>query len=252
MDHPDHTNHPDHTSYIDRADTKTPRRVSRATGAAGLVFLVLVFLSQNPPFYTGAGNGTVLHWVQAHPTALYVEGARTAYMMILMVGFLAALVWRIGLRGPVRSGVWALLGASLAIDMVWSGVYYAVAYAGRHDIGDSGVLALAYLTEQLTFTDGLLWGIAVFVICVAGLRGRSLPAPIAWLGIVTGVVKLAGPAVQVALSHTSEGLTGPLGTVLLVFWMLAASLTLLIRPGNPRAAVEEEQTRQDASANPTR
>ena len=164
MDRPDHTNH------IERADTRTTRRVSRATGAAGLAFLVLAFLSQNPPFYSDAGNGSILHWVQAHPTALYVEGARTAYMMILMVGFLAALVWRTGLRGTLRSGVWALLGASLAIDMVWSGVYYALAYAGQHDIGDSGVLALAYLTEQLTFTDGLLWGIAVLIICVAGLR----------------------------------------------------------------------------------
>lgn len=245
MDHSDH-HHPDHP------DTATLRRVSRAAGATGLVFLVLAFLSQNPPFYSDAGNGTVLHWVQAHPTTLYVEGVRTAYMMILMVGFLAALLWRTGLRGSERSAVWALLGASLAIDMVWSGVYYALAYAGDHHIGDSGVLALAYLTEQLTFTDGLLWGIAVLVICVGALRSRGLPAPVAWLGVVTGVVKLAGPAAQVALSHTSEGVTGPLGTLLLVFWMLAASLTLLIRPGTPKAAVDVEQTRLDASASPTR
>lgn len=238
MDRPDHTNH---------VDTRTHRRISRAAGVTGLAFLVLVFLgSQNPPFYSDAGNGTILHWVQAHPTGLYVEGVRTAYMMILMVGFLGALVWRSGLRGPVRSGVWALLGASLAIDMVWSGAYYALAYAGQHDIGDSGVLALAYLTEQLTFTDGLLWGIAVLLISWAGLRGRSLPAPVAWLGVVTGVVKLAGPAVQVALNHTSVGLTGPLGTVLLVFWMLAAALTLLIRPIAPRAVVEVEHSRLDA------
>lgn len=234
---------------MDLTSSETLRRVSRATGAAGLVFLVLVFLGQNPPFYSDASNTRILHWVQAHPTALYVEGVRTAYMMILMVGFLAALLWRSGLRGPMRSGVWALLGASLAIDMIWSGVYYAVAYAAQHDIGDGAVLALTYLTEQLTFTDGLLWGIAVLVICVAGLRRRTLPGAVAWLGVVTGVVKLAGPAVQVALNGTSEGITGPGGTVLLVFWMLAASLTLLIRPGAARALVDLPETRPQEAGN---
>jgi hypothetical protein len=240
----------DHTDRTGQTDTATRRRVSRAAGATGLIFLVFAFLSQNPPFYSDAGTTVILHWVQAHPTALYAEGVRTAYMMIVMVGFLAVLIWRTGLRGPLRSGVWALLGASLAIDMVWSGVYYALAYAGQHDIGDSGVLALAYLTEQMTFTDGLLWGIAVVMICVAGLRSLSLPAPIAWLGVVTGIVKLVGPVVQLALNHTSEGLTAPVGTVLLVFWMLAVSLTLLIRPGTSRAVVDAEQTGLDALGNP--
>jgi hypothetical protein len=44
------------------------------------------------------------------------------------------------------------------------------------------------------------------------------------------VFKVIEPAAQVVLNHTSEGVTGPLGTVLLVFWVLATSLTLVIRP----------------------
>jgi hypothetical protein len=215
---------------MDHTNTATVRRVSRWAGLVGLVFLVLAFMSQNPPFYRDASNTEMLHWVQAHPTALYVEGVRTAFMMVLMVGFLGTLMWRAGLRDPLRSFVWALLGASMAIDMVWSGVYYALAFTGQHDIGDSGVLALASLTEQLTFTDGFLWGIAVLVISVAALRTRSLPAALAWLGVLTAVFKVIEPAAQVVLNHTSEGVTGPLGTVLLVFWVLATSLTLVIRP----------------------
>ena len=228
---------------MDRTSSATLRRVSRWAGVVGLVFLVLVFLGNNPPFYSDASNGRMLRWVQAHPTALYVEGARTAYMMIVMVAFLATLMWLTGVRGVLRSAVWALLGASMAIDMVWSGVYYALAYGAEHHIGDSGVLAMATLTEQLTFTDGVLWGIAVLVISVVGLRGHGLPSALAWLGIVTGVVKVVGPAVQVALNGTSEGVTGPAGTVLLVFWLLAVSLTLLVRPERTRAVVDLTETR---------
>jgi hypothetical protein len=215
---------------MDHTNTATVRRVSRWAGLVGLVFLVLAFMSQNPPFYRDASNTEMLHWVQAHPTALYVEGVRTAFMMVLMVGFLGTLMWRAGLRDPLRSFVWALLGASMAIDMVWSGVYYALAFTGQHGVGDPGVLALASLTEQMTFTDGFLWGIAVLVISVAALRTRSLPAALAWLGVLTAVFKVIEPAAQVVLNHTSEGVTGPLGTVLLVFWVLATSLTLVIRP----------------------
>lgn len=237
---------------MDRTSTSTTRRTSRWTGVVGLVFLVLVFLGNNPPFYSQVSNHRMLDWVQGHPTALYVEGVRTAYMMILMVCFLAMLMWRAGVSGPLRSFVWALLGASMAIDMVWSGVYYALAYAAQHHIGDGAVLAIATLTEQLTFTDGLLWGIAVLVISAGMLRTRSMPAAVAWLGVVTAVAKVAGPAVQVALTRTSEGITGPLGTVLLVFWLLATSLILVIRPDGVRAVLDTAETRLQESGNTTR
>lgn len=234
---------------MDHTNPDLVRRASRYAGLVGLIFIVLAFLSQNPPFYSDASNATMLRWVHAHPTALYVEGVRTGTMMVLMVGFLATLMWRTGLRDPLRSAVWALLGASLAIDMVWSGVYYSLAFAGQHGIGDSGVLALATLTEQMTFTDGFLWGIAVLVVCVAALRTRTLAAPVAWLGVVTGVFKVLEPALQVAVNKTSEGFTGPLGTVLLVFWVLAASLTLLIRPGSSRADVDVAETQLEVAGN---
>lgn len=234
---------------MDHTNPDTVRRASRYAGVVGLVFLVLAFLSQNPPFYSDASNAKMLSWVHAHPTALYVEGARTAYMMVFMAGFLAVLMWRTGLRDPFRSAVWALLGASMAIDMVWMGVYDALAFGSQHGIGDSGVLALSTLAEQMTFTDGFLWGIAVLVVCVAALRTRTLPAPVAWLGVVTAVFKVLEPAAQVAINKTSEGITGPLGTVLLVFWVLAASLTLVIRPGLARADVDVAETQLQGAGN---
>jgi len=234
---------------MDQIHPETARRISRLAGVTGLVFLVMAFMSQNPPFYSDAGNAKILSWVHAHPTALYVEGVRTGVMMVLMVGFLAVLMWRAGVRDPLRSWVWSLLGASMAIDRVWTGLYYALAYADQHAIGDSGVLALATVTEQLTFTDGFLLGFAILVVSVAALRAHSMPAPVAWLGVVLAVAKVVGPPLQVALNQTSEGVTGPVGTVLLVFWVLAASLTLLVRPGLPRADVDLPETQLQGAGN---
>ena len=52
---------------------------------------------------------------------------------------------------------------------------------------------IASLTEQMTFTDGFLWGIAVLVArSIAALRTRTLPASLAWLGIVTAAAKILG------------------------------------------------------------
>ncbi len=233
---------------MDHTNPETVRRVSLVGGLIGLGFIVLAFLSSNPPFYRDLSNATILTWVHAHQTALYVEGQRTGLMMVLMVAFLGTLVWRTGLKDPFRSGVWALLGAGMAIDMVWSGAYYGLAFAAHHEIGDSGVLALAALTEQMTFTDGFLWGIAVLVVSIAALRTRTLPVPVALLGIVTAVEKVIGVGAQIALTHTTEGIEGPLGTVLLVFWTLAVSLSLVIRPRRTRAAAEVSETRPQEGA----
>jgi hypothetical protein len=211
-------------------NSATVRRVSRLGGVIGLVFLVLVIPDNNPPFYEDVSNSKILSWVHAHQTALYVEGQRTGLMMVLIVAFLGILLWRTNLPAPLRSGVWALLGASMAIDMAWAGAYYGLAFADHNDIGDSGVLALASITEQMTFTDGFLWGIAVLVISLATLRTRILPAPVSWLGILTGLVHVFGVGVQIAVTHTTEGVSGPLSALTLFFWVLAASLSLTIRP----------------------
>jgi len=224
MDHP-------HPPIGAEPSPDTTRRYSRLAGVVGLAFLVLTLPDLNPPFYEDASSTRILDWVHAHHTALYVEGQRTGVMMVMIVVLLGVLLWRTGLRGPVRHGVWALLGASMAIDMVWAGAYYGLAFADAHDVGDSGVLALASLTEQMTFTDGFLWGIAVLIVSVATLATRTLPAPVSWLGILTGAVHVLGVGVQIAVTGTTEGFTGPLSVITLVFWLLATSLSLLVRPG---------------------
>jgi hypothetical protein len=212
------------------------RLVSRIGGAAGLVLLVLLVPASGGPFFTNASNAEIVGWVRGNPTALYVEGLRTWLTVLMVAGFIVTLLWRTRGRGLVVTVVCGLLAANLAIDMLWGGVYYALAKVGQMHAPDAGVLALFALAQELTFTDGVWFGLALLVVSVLALRARTLPRPIAWLGVVCALVHVLGVPVQLLLTGTVEGVTGPVSVVAFLVWLLATALSLLIRPGQVPAA----------------
>lgn len=218
--------------------TPTYRRTSRITGVIGLGLLALVFVQTGGPFFTDASDTEIVDWVRHHPTALYVEGLRTWLMILLVAGFIAALLWRTGRRGLAVPVVYGFLTANLAVDMVWAGTYYGLARAGQMHASDGGLLTLFAVVQELTFTDGVWFGAALLVVSVLAVRTGTLPRPIAWLGVVCAVVHLLGVPVQLALTGTVEGITGPLSAATFAFWLLATTVTLLVRPGSaPQAAL---------------
>jgi hypothetical protein len=154
--------------------------------------------------------------------------------MLLVAGFLGVLMWRTGSRGWTAGAVALLLAANVGVDLVWGGTYYALAKAGQMHVGDSGILALFYLAQELTFTDGFLFGIAMVVVFTTAWRTRTLPWPLAGFGLVVGAFHVVATPLQVAISRTVEGVTGPVSAVLFLVWLLATSLALLVRPGDPR------------------
>jgi hypothetical protein len=91
-------------------------------------------------------------------------------------------------------------------------------------------MALFSLVRQMTFADGFLFGISALVASGLCLHTSALPRLVAWLGVLVGVVKLVELPVQLVATGTPDGVTGPIGTVLLLVWVLATSVTLLVRP----------------------
>lgn len=221
---------------MNASDSATYRRLSRGAGLLGLLVLTINIPDQGP-FFSDDSPAQIARWVQTHPTALYVEGLTTGLTMLLVAGLLGVLMWRTGRRGWPAGVVGLLLAANVGVDMVWGGAYYTLAKAGQMHVGDSGILSLFYLAQELTFTDGFLFGIAMVVIFLTVLRTRTLPVPLAWLGLLVGAFHVVATPLQVAISHTVEGATGPASAVLFLVWLLATSLALLISPGRaPRAA----------------
>src|SRR3954453_13962303 len=150
-------------------------RLSRLGGLVGLVLLVVAIPGGgDSPFFTDASHSEIVSWVHRHPTALYVEGLRTPLTMLLVATLTGFLLWRTGRGGTVRLIVVGLLAANLAVDLIWMGFYFALAKAGQMDAPDASVLALFAAAQELTFTDGIAFGIALLIVSWLALRTRSL------------------------------------------------------------------------------
>jgi len=210
-------------------DTRSTQ-LNRLTGVVGLVFIATAFVTLGGPFFSDDTNQQIVAWVQAHPTAIAVNGLQIGLQICFMAVVLGRLVWLSGDRGALRT---IALGAIVAdVGVIWAetGMYFGLADAGQRGGGDAAVMALFSLVRQMTFADGFLFGISAAVASVLCLRASTLPRTVAWLGVLLGVFKVIMLPVQLAATGTPDGVTGPISTVLLLVWLLATSVTLLVRP----------------------
>jgi hypothetical protein len=206
-------------------------RVGRAVGGLGVLLLLMVVLALGGgPMFTDASNAEIVRWVHGHVGELYLQGYLEGLAMLLNAVFLGALLWRARVTGHLRAAAYGLIGASLAIDMVGVSIEYALGKSADRGVGDGTLVGLFGFAEQLTFTDGTTWGLVIGIVSVVSLRRRALVRPVCWLGILVAVLHLVGTPVQLVLNGTPEGVTGPIGTALLLLWWLATSLSLLVRP----------------------
>lgn len=203
---------------------------SRLAGIGGILFIVSAFLGLGGPFFDDPSNEEILSWVRANPVGLCVQGLQIGIGLTLIAALVAQLVLRSGRRGSLAVVAVAAIAADLAVDWVSAAVSFALADSGKRAGADDAVLALFSLSKEMTFADGFLFGLAVTAVSVLSLRARSLPAPLAWLGIGVGVLHLVGLPVQLMLSGTPEGAIGPLSVVIGLFWVLSTALLLVVRP----------------------
>jgi hypothetical protein len=213
--------------------------LARITGAVGILLVVAMFLPGSlggPQFDDTLTTPRLLSWVKSNIDSLPVQGFISALTSTVMVLFLLALATLSRTRGLATRLVTVALGGMLAVEWIDAAVSFALADAARRASSDSGTVALFSLSKTMTFADGFGFGLAVLVISLAALRSRALAAPVAWLGVVCGVVHLVGLPVQFALNSRPDGATGPISVVVLLVWVLAVSLVLVIRPGRTALA----------------
>lgn len=207
--------------------------LARITGFAGIAFVVAAFLPGSlggPQFDDTLTTPGLLSWVHAHVTTLPVQGFVSAVQSTVMVLILIALSVLCRTRGLATRVVTVALGGMLAVEWIGAAISFALADAARRASSDSGVVALFSLSKTITFADGFVFGLALLVISLAALRSRALPAPVAWIGVLCGVIHMIEQPIQFAINARPDGVTGPIGTVLLLVWALAVSLVLVIRP----------------------
>ena len=159
---------------------------SRLAGIGGILFVVTAFLGLGGPYFDDPSNEEILSWVRANPVGLCVQGLQIGVGLTLIAALIAQLVLRSGRRGPLAIVAIATIAADLAVDWVSAAVNFALADSGKRAGADDAVLALFSLAKEMTFADGFLFGLAVTAVSALSLRARSLPAPLAWLGVGVG------------------------------------------------------------------
>jgi len=204
--------------------------MGRLAGAAGLLFVAVGSVSMGGKFFDSLSISQIVSWVRSAPEAISVEGLSVGVGAVLVAFLMLYLLWSTGRRGPLAVMATVSLAAFVAVDWVAAGIYFGLAEAGKYDGADAGIVVLFALTKMTTFTDGFVVGIAFLVVNALALRSRVLAAPLAWLGIFVGVWHVLDMPVQLALTHSIDGITGPIGAGTALLWFLATSAMLLIRP----------------------
>ena len=217
-------------------DTETtwagPHRalMGRLAGAAGILFVAVGSVSLGGKFFDSLSTSQIVSWVRSSPTEISVEGLSVGLGTTFVAFLMLYLLWSTGRRGPLAVMAVLSLAAFVAVDWVAAGIYFGLAEAGKYHGADAGIVALFALTKMTTFTDGYVVGLAFLIVNALALRSRALAAPLAWLGIFVGVWHVLDMPVQLALTHTIDGITGPIGAGTALLWFLATSAMLLIRP----------------------
>ena len=213
--------------------------VARIAGLLGIGIVGIVLLpgGLGGPLFEKISTPQILDWVKHNGTSITLEGfvgGAQATGLALIIFVLVVITRRRGLLATIAVGCGA---AFMAIDWVSAGVYFGLADAGQRSQADAGIVALFSLTKELTFSDGFVFGLAVIAVSLMALQSRTLPIPLVWLGLVVGGFHIVSLPIQIAISGTAGGVTGPISVVLALLWILSTSAILLIRPvWGPRQA----------------
>ena len=103
-----------------------------------------------------------------------------------------------------------------------------------------GLLAVSSLTGHLpvgfAFQDhpdaaaDQFLGLAILALSLLQFAPHALPRPLIWFGALTGAYLIVSDPIQLAISHSPAGATGPISVVLSLVWVLAVTVVMLVKP----------------------
>ncbi len=214
-------------------ESQHPALLGRLVGVAGVAFAILALVPGSlggPAYGTSMSTPQVIAWASQHTRSFPVTGFIGGVSASVLVLFVLMLVSVARGRGLLKSVVVSSAAAFMAIDWVGTGVYYALADAVGRQQATGGVLALLSLVRSMTYADGFVAGLAILALSLLQFAPRALPRPLIWLGVLTGAYLVVSGAVQLAISHSPAGATGPISVVLSFVWVLAVAAVMLVKP----------------------
>lgn len=203
---------------------------------------------RHPSGAAGQENGAVEQLaVERRPEALG-EGVVVGVASTVFAVFIVLLVTHMRSRGILATLAYLSAGGIMATNWVSASLVYAMVDAAHRTGSDAGVVALFSTGKTMAEADGGFVAIAIVAMSILGLRSRSFPGPICWLGIVAGGYHFVEVPIQLAVTGTATGRTGPIGVVIGELWVLLVGVTLVIQSiRRPQPSPDKQQAPADVA-----
>ncbi len=199
--------------------------IGRLAGLAAIAFFLPALLpSDGSKFFSNLSSQQIVDWAAQNGRAISIQAFGQGFGSTVFALFIVLLVVHIRGRGILATLAYISAGAMMAVNWTGASVQYALADSAQRAASDSGVVALFSLAKTMALSDGYFVAIPAVAVSVLALRSRSLPALICWLGVVVGGY------IQLALTGTATGVTGPIGVGIGLLWLLVVGVTLVIKP----------------------
>ena len=208
--------------------------IGRLAGGFWLAGLVPGFVDPgglNNKLFANLSTPQILDWAAHNQTGISVSALVGTFTWALWA--VAAVLTISLLRGR---GIFAALryisvASGIAITWITAGIMFALAETAQQAGSDAGVAALFKLAHNMSATDGFSFAGMVASVSALIWSTRLLPAPLAWLGGLGALYHAGvGDAVQLLLTGTVFGITGPLSLIFSIPWILAIGITLIVKP----------------------
>jgi hypothetical protein len=215
-------------------DAKEPEPrplIGRLAGLAAIAFFLPALLpSDGTKFFSNLSSQQIVDWAAQNGRAISIEAFGQGFGSTVFALFIILLVVHLRGRGILATLAYISAGAMMAVNWTSASVQFALVDAAQRTGSDSGVVALFSVAKTMALSDGYFVAIPAVAVSVLALRSRSLPAPICWLGLLVGGYHFVEIPIQLALTGSATGVTGPIGVVIGLLWLLVVGVILVIKP----------------------
>ena len=215
-------------------DAKEPEPrplIGRLAGLAAIAFFLPALLpSDGTKFFSNLSSQQIVDWAAQNGRAISIQAFGQGFGSTVFALFIVLLVVHLRGRGILATLAYISAGAMMAVNWTSASVQFALVDAAQRTGSDSGVVALFSAAKTMALSDGYFIAIPAVAVSVLALRSRSLPAPICWLGLLVGGYHFVEIPIQLALTGSATGVTGPIGGVIGLLWLLVVGVIIVIKP----------------------
>lgn len=208
--------------------------IGRLAGALWVAGLVPSFVDPgglHDKLFANLSTPQIVDWAAHNQTGISVSAFVGTYQWGLWAIATVLTISLLRGRGILAAIACISVASGVAISWVTAGIMVALAETAQQAGSDAGVVALFKLAHGMAFTDGFSGAGMVASVSALIWSTRLLPVPLAWLGGLDALYHVGvGLAVQLLLTGTFYGITGPISLLFSIPWILTIGITLMIKP----------------------